>query len=187
MSAPPKALGACAAPMASPRIVGTLLGALAALLLGVTGWWFNRRRRRKAVALALFFEVKFLRLDWIGAWLKGRRPELKSSQVTSRARPARRAMSGAASSGPAGDALESGVRTSTPGPARPVRSSWTRRISGPGQATARQTPRERRRRGREEPQPQAALGEAVGVRVSGRERNPGVREVPSSASVAGVS
>lgn len=60
-----------------PTIAGTLLGALAALLLGVTGWWLNRRRRRKAVALALFFEVKFLRVDWIGARLKGSRPDRK--------------------------------------------------------------------------------------------------------------
>ena len=62
-----------------PTIVGTLLGALAALLLAVLGWWLNRRRRRRAVALALFFEVKFLRIDWIGAWVKGNRPDRRAT------------------------------------------------------------------------------------------------------------
>lgn len=54
-----------------PAIVGTLLAALAALLLAVVGWWLNRVRRRRAVARVLFFEVKFLRIDWLSSLANG--------------------------------------------------------------------------------------------------------------------
>lgn len=45
---------------------GTAAGALLAGAIGALGWQLNRRRLRRAIARVLFFEVKFVRTDWLG-------------------------------------------------------------------------------------------------------------------------
>jgi hypothetical protein len=58
-----------------PTIVGTLLGTAGALSVAVGAWSLKRRRVRNAVALVLFFEVKFLRTDWLSAVEKANVPD----------------------------------------------------------------------------------------------------------------